>query len=483
LSRSRASFPRVFRGFGAGDRRAAGIALALLLVAVPVRAAEPHGGELQVNVYTLDDQRTAAVAATPAGGFVVAWHSYGSDGSDSSGASVQARRFAASGRPAGGPLQANVDTTGHQLHPGVAVDAAGRFVVVWRSNAASAGDPSESAIRGRAFDAAGTPVGGELQVNDFTPGVQRFPSVTAVATGFVVAWVGYGSAGDDQDATSVHARRLDPSGAPTGPELQLNELTSGHQRGVAIAPCADGGFVAAWHSDVSDGTDTSDTCIRARRFGPGGVPSGPEAQVNERTLGAQLYPSVATEVDGGFVVAWMSYDTAGTDTSRWSIAARRFALDGTPRGEEWQVNELTELEQVRPAIAASTSGFVVTWTSRGSFGSDDDVYSVQARHFDAHGVAAGPQFQVNTTTSGDQDRSDVAFDAAGNFVVVWDSYASAGTDDCGLSVQAQRYDQLFRDGFESGDTRRWLPGRSSLRGPSRSASCSQSPVAGSILRP
>ena len=35
---------------------------------------------------------------------------------------------------------------------------------------------------------------------------------------------------------------------------------------------------------------------------------------------------------------------------------------------------------------------------------------------------------------------------------------SAGSDDCGRSVQAQRYDQLFRNGFESGDTRRWFPG-------------------------
>lgn len=456
--RSRVSFLRDVLGSGTAAVRGGGVALALLLVAVPASAAEPHGGELQVNVYTLGDQRTAAVATTPAGGFVVVWHSYGSDGSDSSGASIQARRFAPSGRPVGEAFQVNSVTTGHQLHPGVAVDADGGFVVVWRSNAASGGDPSESAIHGRGFNAAGAPAGDELQINDYTPGVQRFPSVTAVATGFVVAWVGYGSAGGDHDATSVHARRLDSSGLPTGDEIQINELTAGHQRGVAIAPRADGGFVAAWHSDVSDGTDTSDTSIRARRFGVDGSPIGPELQVNERTLGDQQYPSVATEADGGFVVAWMSYDAAGTDTSLWSIEARRFAPDGTPRGEEWQVNELTELQQVRPAIAASASGFVVAWTSRGSFGDDDDVYSIQARLFDAEGAAVGSELQVNTTTSGDQDRSDAAFDAAGNFVVVWDSYASAGTDDCGLSVQARRYDQLFRDGFESGDTRRWLPG-------------------------
>jgi hypothetical protein len=424
-------------------------------VTAPPRADGAHGGEIQVNEYTSDDQRTATVAATPAGGFVVVWHSYGSPGVDTSGASIQGRRFAASGLPVGAQFEVNAHTTGHQIHPGLAVGAGGVFLVAWRSNGESGTDPSESAIRARLFDARGAPLGTELQVNSYTPGVQRFPSVAAGPAGFVVAWVGYGSAGSDRDATSIHARRFDLAGAPVGEEIQVNSLTSGHQRGASVAAAADGGFVVAWHGDECDGDDTMGTCIRARRFDLDGAPAGTELELNQRTLGDQQYPSVAFEDDGGFVVAWMSYDSAGGDTSSWSIAARRFAPDGSPRGEEWQVDDFTAHQQVRPAVAAMAGGFVVAWTSRGSYGDDDDVYSIQARRFDASGRATGAQFQVNSSTLGDQDRSDVAADASGNFVIVWDSYASLGTDGCGLSVQAQRFDQLFRDGFESGGVGRW----------------------------
>jgi len=49
----------------------------------------------------------------------------------------------------------------------------------------------------------------------------------------------------------------------------------------------------------------------------------------------------------------------------------------------------------------------------------------------------------------------VAVDGQGNFVVAWESFGSSGTDTDSFSIQAQRYDALFRDGFEAGTTGRW----------------------------
>lgn len=43
----------------------------------------------------------------------------------------------------------------------------------------------------------------------------------------------------------------------------------------------------------------------------------------------------------------------------------------------------------------------------------------------------------------------------GRFLVAWGSPGSSGTDNSSASIQAQRYDGLFRDGFESPDTTRW----------------------------
>jgi hypothetical protein len=67
----------------------------------------------------------------------------------------------------------------------------------------------------------------------------------------------------------------------------------------------------------------------------------------------------------------------------------------------------------------------------------------------------GGEFQVNTYTTNDQRVPAVAVDGQGNFVVAWQSYSSSGTDTSYSSIQAQRYDALFRDGFESGTTGRW----------------------------
>jgi len=46
-------------------------------------------------------------------------------------------------------------------------------------------------------------------------------------------------------------------------------------------------------------------------------------------------------------------------------------------------------------------------------------------------------------------------DAAGNFVVVWESIGSSGSDTSDESIQGQLYDALFRDGFEKGGVCAW----------------------------
>ena len=54
------------------------------------------GGEFGVNTYTLDKQINPTVAMDAAGDFVVAWSSFGQDGS---GYGVYARRYNAAGAP------------------------------------------------------------------------------------------------------------------------------------------------------------------------------------------------------------------------------------------------------------------------------------------------------------------------------------------------------------------------------------------------
>ena len=86
-------------------------------------------------------------------------------------------------------------------------------------------------------------------------------------------------------------------------------------------------------------------------------------------------------------------------------------------GEEFLVNSYTLGSQRLPAVATGASGsFVVVWQSEDQDGS---VYSIQGQHFDSAGNPLGDEFQVNSYTTGSQERPAVTADEQGNFVVVW----------------------------------------------------------------
>ncbi|MBZ0113903.1 MAG: hypothetical protein K8J08_15680 [Thermoanaerobaculia bacterium] len=117
-------------------------------------AAQPtplDPAEFQVNTYTTDAQRLPTIAVDLEGNFVVAWDSLGSNGSDTSSFSIQTRRFDADGVPIGVDFQANTYTTNGQSYPAVAVDPEGNFVVAWTSNGSSGSDTSGSSLQARRF--------------------------------------------------------------------------------------------------------------------------------------------------------------------------------------------------------------------------------------------------------------------------------------------------------------------------------------------
>jgi YD repeat-containing protein len=86
------------------------------------------GDELQVNTYTSGQQQTSYVASAADGTSVIAWTTGWQDGD---GYGVYAQRFDPYGQPLGSEFRVNTHTTSHQMVGGVAMDAAGDFVVVW----------------------------------------------------------------------------------------------------------------------------------------------------------------------------------------------------------------------------------------------------------------------------------------------------------------------------------------------------------------
>src|SRR5690349_6099926 len=66
--------------------------------------------------------------------------------------------------PLGPQFQVNTYTSNSQSVPAVAADSAGNFVVTWRSPGQ---DGSSYGVFGQRYDSAGTPQGGEFQVNTY----------------------------------------------------------------------------------------------------------------------------------------------------------------------------------------------------------------------------------------------------------------------------------------------------------------------------
>jgi len=446
-------------------KRIPGLSLALLLTAgSPVLLAvegPTAGPEFQVNTYTLDFQALSDVAAGPNGELIVVWVSQGSDGTDSSFMSIQGQRFQASGDPLGAEFQVNTYTTFAQVLPRVAHTGEGRFVVVWESDGSFDSDDDGRSVQAQRFLANGDPDGPEFQVNSFTTGYQVAPAVAAAVDGrFAVVWWSSGSAGTDTSLGSVQLRRFLADGTPAGLDTQVNTYTTGPQRYPAIDVASDGTFVVAWDSFGSAGSDTDDASIQARRFAADGTPNGTQFQVNSYITSTQRFPDVTSLQNGGFVVAWESNGSFGTDSYSYSAQARIADATGLPIDLEFQVNTYTSQGQDRVRLSAAEDGsFVVTWTSDGSAGTDNSPSSgtsVQQRRILADGTPATPQFQVNTLTTVGQSDSSVATLANGDFVIAWQSEVSSGSDTSSLSIQARRFSpHCFSDGFESGDTTAW----------------------------
>ncbi len=227
---------------------------------------------------------------------------------------------------------------------------------------------------------------------------------------------------------------------PVDGEFQVNTYTTNAQDLPSVAADEDGDLVAVWSSSGSSGTDASFSSIQGQRYASDGTPLDSEFQINTYTTNGQTSPSVAADANGDFVVVWASLGSSGADASDYSIHGQRYASDGTPLGSEFQINTYTTNRQAGPTVATDADGdFVVVWRSAGSSGTDTSDYSVQGQRYASDGTPRGSEFQVNTYTTNRQESPAVAAHPDGDFVVVWESFGSSGADASDSSIQGQRY--------------------------------------------
>ena len=376
------------------------------------------GGEFLVNTHTTDNQYAPAAASDRAGRFVVAWNSHGQDGDDGG---IHAQRFDAAGVSQGAEFRVNTHTSGLQIGPAVAVSPNGEFVIVWQSEGQ---DGSATGIFGQRYERSGAPAGAEFPVNTYTTGAQQVASVGMDGGGgFVVAWTSDGQDGSDG---GIFARRYQPWGEPRGPEFLVNSVTAGRQDAPRVAVAPSGEFVMVWASPH----DGSGEGVFGQLYDASGAPRGAEFRVNTWTSLSQNAPGVTFASPGEFVATWAS---DGQDGDGQGIFAQRFDALAVPLGPELLVNSTTSLTQVFPAVAADAAGnFVIAWASWHLLQRDE----IFAQRFDATGNRRGAEFLVNSYTTSWQATAAMAADAAGNFTVTWRSRGPDGGFD---AVMAQRF--------------------------------------------
>jgi len=271
-------------------------------------------------------------------------------------------------------------------------------------------------------------VGPEFQVNTYTPGRQAEPRVSvAASTGdFVIVWT---SDAQDGSAPGVFGQRYSASGTPQGGEFRVNSYTLGYQYHPAVSGGPAGDFVVVWQdgTEPAGGGGLPGRGVFGQRFSIGGMPLGPEFQVETYTTGFQGRPAVVVQqLPGSFVVTW---ESEGEDGSGLGIFAQRFASNGAPLGSEFLVNTYTTGSQSRPAIAADVLGcFLIAWNSADGSGS-----GVSTRMY-PNGQATEPEFRVNTYMTGEQGRPTVGLIPEFDLVVAWDS---PGQDGSGYGVFGQ----------------------------------------------
>lgn len=426
----------------------------------------PVGGEFRVNVYTLGRQGESLVAMDDDGDFVVAWQSFDQDGS---GFEIYARRYSADGSPLGGEFRVNTFTANGQFLASVVMDADGDFVITWTSDGQ---DGDDDGIYARVYAADGTPRSTEFRINTWTTGFQSAPSVALDSSGhFVVAWQ---SSGQDGSGQGIYAQRfvLSDGRAPTDIGLSSSQVVQRQSAGMRIGafsstdpdPWDDFTYsLVAGPGDDDNAkfeivagelrttaplqlAEQATASIRVQVTDLFGLTyektfalsivsagwAGGEFRVNTLVTGSQRDSAVAMDDQGNFVVTWNSYFQDGHGEG---VFAQRYAADGTRAGSEFQVNTTTIGQQLQSSVAMDADGdFVVAWVS---YGQDGDSGGVYAQRYDANGTAVGGEFRVNATTTNSQVLPSVAMDADGDFVVVWQSGLQDGD---GFGVYAQRYD-------------------------------------------
>lgn len=385
------------------------------------------GNEKIVNVKLTGHQTDPQVKVLANGDGMLAWR-----GGD---AHVWARKYDANGEALtdSEELVHNQSVDHEQSAPSADTVADSGYVVTWENSDAQ-GDID---IVARLFDTSGAAVSDEVAVNTTSAGWQNAPDLASDSTGkFVVVWQSYAQ---DGDVEGVYYSRFDADGTALSEEIQVNQTTEYEQYEPAVAvdrtPGFDGYAAFVWTSFLHPGG--SDYDVMARCFSPSDNPVGAEFMVNTVVENDQQMPDIAWLPLGPsrYIVVWGSKNEDGDN---WGIYAQRLSSSCSKQGQPFMVNTTTANVQSQPAVASASDGsFVVSWRSLNQDGSN---YGVYAQRYDNSGNADGSEFRLNLITAAEQSSPAVAFLTDDTLLAGWKTISE---DENGSAVKFLHFNADF----------------------------------------
>lgn len=398
----------------------------------------PSGDEFPVHTDTTQHQSSPSMATLANGEYVVLW--------SENGDTLLGQRYSEEGAPVGDQFQVNSHTGG--LYGGVSVTALadGGFIATWHSENQ---DGDSWGIFAQVFDADGSLVGSEFQVNTHTADAQFAPHVGALeGGGFVIVWTDDG--GHDGDGAGVFGQRYEADGSAAGEEFQVNSFTESQQQAAEVVGLKNGGFVVVWSGvDATIIVKGEGNNVFGQLYDADGTAVGDEFLVNSFDGEVQGDPSVAVLNDGSFVVAWGVWPDHSENGA--GVYGQRYAEDGSPIGDEFQISTLDTVEFPVPDIVAlSDGGFVVSWRSMAGDKTDGADINLYGQRFGADGTTVGGEFQINSFIDGIQELLSVTALQNGGFVTSWTSF---GQNNGFYGVYAQAFDGAPSPRGGAGDDR------------------------------
>ena len=376
------------------------------------------GGNFLVNDGGSNDTWCPSVAANDSG-FMIAWYDYRNGDAD-----IYAQLYNPNGDSVGGNFLVNDDGTGNDQYTWGASNVAASdsgFVIAWYDYRSG----SYYDTYAQRYDPAGSALGGNFIVND-TPSIYCYdPSVTANDSGFAVVW--YDTRYNPSGYYDIFCQRYDAAGSALGTNFMANNDTgTADQWDASVAMDASGNSVAVWYDLRNDDGTWNTEDIYGQSYDAAGNPVGSNFIINDTTGTFNRYgydPRVAFLPGGGFVVAWGGYDFGGNG----QIYAQLFDSAGAPVGGNFEVRDVSSSYGYSPDVAASDSGFVITWWDHRN--GNDDIY---AQLYKANGDTIGGNFLVDD--GGNSQYNPRIASNANGFVVTWYDYRNGNAD-----IYAQLY--------------------------------------------